>query len=273
MARRIRTIKPEILEDEKAAGLSSDAWRLWVSMWVMADDLGRLRAEPRRLTADIFWACPHQVSIEDCLEELATARLIQRYAVRGQSYVAIVNWSKHQRIDNASKNGNLPGPEEGESIPLAASRREPPRAAAGSGPGSGPGKDLEGKGPVAADEPPPLPFKPDEAIAALAASGRFTATKLNKGQAINAVRLIREYPNLSTWKLVGEWLAAGGESWRQHIDVRALSDMTAWVVHAVQWDGQGRHPVMKANGHSPPVRNLGYRAPIPPHKETKEVKL
>lgn len=44
---RIRTLKPEILEDARTAGLSDAAFRLFVAMIVLADDHGNLRADDR----------------------------------------------------------------------------------------------------------------------------------------------------------------------------------------------------------------------------------
>lgn len=102
MAGRIRTIKPEILEDERSAGLSSDAWRLWVSMWLLADDHGRLRGAPSWLRSQVFWACPGPVDVTSMLSELDTAGVIVRYEVSEQKYIEIPNWTKHQKIDRPS---------------------------------------------------------------------------------------------------------------------------------------------------------------------------
>lgn len=126
MAGRIRSIKPEIIEDERSAGLSSDAWRLWVCMWLIADDYGNLRGDSRRLAADVFWACPVPPSVPDLLEELSAGGLIEQYTVRGQHYVSICNWNKHQRVDNAGK-ARVPGPSESDE---SASRGDPPRNSA-----------------------------------------------------------------------------------------------------------------------------------------------
>lgn len=161
MARSIRTIKREILEDEKAAGLSSEAWRLWVSMWLLADDYGRLRANPGWLHSQTFWAAPLPVDCEELLKELADPKraLIIRYRVGGQEYAAISNWAKHQRLDSCGKS-NIPVPENADRLPevsnlddsrgeVAANRGEPRRplalateVGAGIGRGVGEGKDL-----------------------------------------------------------------------------------------------------------------------------------
>jgi biotin carboxyl carrier protein len=105
---------------------------------------------------------------------------------------------------------------------------------------------------IAAADAPPLPFKPAEAVQALASAscGRFTASKLSKGQAINCQRLIREAPALSTWTLAGEWLAAGGDGWKGQLDIRNLGDFSTWVAHAERWVANGRGPVNAKNGTS-----------------------
>ena len=54
MAGRIRTIKPELLEDEVASSLSDSAWRLFVSSWLLADDHGNFRAGRRYLAASVW---------------------------------------------------------------------------------------------------------------------------------------------------------------------------------------------------------------------------
>ena len=104
MAGRIRSIKPEILEDERSGSLSSDAWRLWVSMWLLADDHGRLRGAPEWLKAQVFWSPVHvRIKVPDLLDELASAGVILRYVVDGQRYVEIRTWAKHQKIDHPAK--------------------------------------------------------------------------------------------------------------------------------------------------------------------------
>ena len=112
MARRIRSIKPEILEDEEVAALSDGAWRLWVSLWTLADDEGRLRGSAEWILAQVFWSKKLARTVEDVeklLEELAGIRKIQRYVVNGQHYLKIVNWEIHQKIDHPTKS-KLPPP-------------------------------------------------------------------------------------------------------------------------------------------------------------------
>lgn len=101
MAGRIRSIKPEVLDDELAAGLSDAAWRLWVSSWVLADDYGNVRAGSKYLAANVWQDTSRDV--EAAVQELIDKGRWERYAVKGQRYVHIHAWDKHQRVDNAGK--------------------------------------------------------------------------------------------------------------------------------------------------------------------------
>jgi hypothetical protein len=114
----------------------------------------------------------------------------------------------------------------------------------------------------ATESRPPLPFSVNEAIGFIAKGGRFRASKANKGQSINAQRLIREYPDSAVWKLVGAWLGAGGEGWRQTVDVRALGDFPQWVEHAKAWNADGRKPIGKTSQR--PFALVEQARPKPP---------
>lgn len=103
MSGRIRTIKPELLEDEKTASLSHEAWRLFVSLLLVADDHGNFRATPRLLHAQIFWAREAREEVASLLGSLASVSLVSLYTAGGQEYGSILGWTKHQRVDKPSK--------------------------------------------------------------------------------------------------------------------------------------------------------------------------
>jgi len=105
MAGRIRSIKPEILDDEPAAALSDTAWRLWVSSWLLADDHGRFRAGARYLAANVWQDTGRTEAAEEAIGELARAKFIRLYVVEGQRYAEIkqAGWKRHQRIDHPGK--------------------------------------------------------------------------------------------------------------------------------------------------------------------------
>ncbi|WP_437948686.1 hypothetical protein WME98_50085 [Sorangium sp. So ce296] len=112
MAGRIRTIKPELLEDERTASLSHPAWRLFVSLLLLADDHGRFRANAAHLLGAAFWAAPADVAA--ALGEIETSGLVRIYKVRGQSYGLIKGWTKHQRVDRPGP-PRCPGPDEADA--------------------------------------------------------------------------------------------------------------------------------------------------------------
>lgn len=183
MSRRIRSIKPELLEDEKTAGLSDTAFRIFIGLITMADDFGTFRADARFVEKQVYWLAVPELGVATALLELERVGLVMTYAVRGQKYGQFRNWAKHQRVDNAGKRGGtLPGPElaDGLAVTRGDSRRDENlvrELAAGSGSGSGSGLDLEGRGSDAREireEPrsearlksvPPLPPDPPEAAA------------------------------------------------------------------------------------------------------------
>ena len=132
---RIRTIKPEILEDANTAGLSDSAFRLFVAMIVLADDHGNVRADDRWLGGQVWWArsaCGDSPRVAEILGELSDAQVSGLYECRSQHYASISGWQKHQRIDNAGK-PRVPLPSDGSPI-SAEILRESPRFAAGPRP-------------------------------------------------------------------------------------------------------------------------------------------
>lgn len=90
---RIRTIKPEIIEDERTAALSDQAFRLLVSCVTLADDHGCLRSGPGFLESRIYWATTSKRPISKAMAELEMAGLIQTYNVGGQSYAHVIGWT------------------------------------------------------------------------------------------------------------------------------------------------------------------------------------
>lgn len=90
------------------------------------------------------------------------------------------------------------------------------------------------------------PFGPAEAFGALASAsgGRFAAgdaSTWSAGQVIAARKLIRRHGDLETWRLVGEWLAAGGDRYRGTVGPSwATSALPDALARAQHWDAQGR---------------------------------
>lgn len=136
MTGRIRTLKPEWLDDELLAAASDEARVLSVALILMADDYGLGRAAPATLAAG---AWRYQLEHEDgahaaevlarasrALRELHAIRFVELYEVDRQRYFAIRNWAKHQKVDRPSK-PRIPPPPPPDSSKNLHPREETPR--------------------------------------------------------------------------------------------------------------------------------------------------
>lgn len=122
---RIRTIKPEFPEDETLGAVSRDARLLFILLWTRCDDHGRFRAAPALLRSTLY---PYDEdlapqNVAGWIAELNDAGRVLLYEVDGQAYGQVVNWGKHQRVDNAGK-AMYPAPPE--PPPSSAVRRGSP---------------------------------------------------------------------------------------------------------------------------------------------------
>jgi len=101
---RIRTVKPEWLDDEKLSAAGSDARVMSIALILMADDYGNGRANDMVVAGHVF--ALDRDPVKKSREALATLEKVgfaRRYVVRGQTYYHIQNWHRHQRVDNPSK--------------------------------------------------------------------------------------------------------------------------------------------------------------------------
>jgi hypothetical protein len=136
---RIRTIKPETTESESMGRVSRDARLVFILMWTVADDTGRLRGSSRLLASEL---CPYDDDAQACMEnwlvELEREHCIERYSVEGNTYIQVCNWFKHQKIDHPTPS-KLPPPDGAPSRDLASNSRDAPNSSPGIGSGSGSG--------------------------------------------------------------------------------------------------------------------------------------
>lgn len=99
---RIRTIKPELWQDEKLAALDPLTRLVFVGLISMADDAGRLVDNVKSIDGFIFPET--EDTAKDALGILARLARILRYeASSGQRVIQIVNWQRHQRVDHPNK--------------------------------------------------------------------------------------------------------------------------------------------------------------------------
>lgn len=107
MSGRIRSIKPEWLEDERLALTSPEARVLSVALLLLADDHGNGRMVPQIEASRIFPASPGIFA--KALDDLRSTLFVDLYRLNGQTYFTIRNWTKHQRVDKPGK-PRVPGP-------------------------------------------------------------------------------------------------------------------------------------------------------------------
>jgi hypothetical protein len=101
---RIRTIKPEFPHSESMGAVSRDARLLFILLWTLADDEGRLRGNSRMLASLLYpYDDDAPKQIEKWLNELDAQDCIVRYQIDGATYLEIRNWLMHQKIDKPSK--------------------------------------------------------------------------------------------------------------------------------------------------------------------------
>lgn len=102
---RIRSMKPDLLAEQRFASLSDGAVRLFFGLVSLADDRGNCPAAPRYLRGQIFWARQRSpIAICHLLRELSSAGLIDLYEIDGEKFAAVVGWLEkdtptYQRID------------------------------------------------------------------------------------------------------------------------------------------------------------------------------
>jgi hypothetical protein len=95
---RIRSVKPEFFSSEPVGNCSPTSRLLFVALWCMADDEGRMAENPKVIRAFAF-PLDDQISstdVEGWLEELHAAQLVVRYEVDGRKYLCVKNFKEHQ---------------------------------------------------------------------------------------------------------------------------------------------------------------------------------
>jgi hypothetical protein len=110
---RIRTVKPEWLEDELLAAASDEARVLSVGLILLADDYGNGRASIATIAAEVWRYALERDDGANAPEVLAKASrafrellaigFIGTWTEAGQRYFTIRNWARHQRVDKPGK--------------------------------------------------------------------------------------------------------------------------------------------------------------------------
>lgn len=129
---RIRSIKPGLFRSRSVKLLNSDQKLVWIGLWPVADDEGRLLDETGILVGDLWALSMSEAKLDRIIDQLDALGRVIRYEVAGQRYIQVTNFLEHQRIDKPTPS----------VIPPA-----PLRDGSGIAPGGLPeGSRLEGKG-------------------------------------------------------------------------------------------------------------------------------
>lgn len=145
MGARIRSIKPELWQDEQLGQLPIHAQLLFIGLISHADDEGRLRGNPLLIGAQVFPYRP-EIDVEDGLRHLERAGRIVRYSVDGQAFIWVCRFTEHQKIDKPKPSALPPPPEPGAARLVADASPTHPRHVADESPQEGSGREGNGSG-------------------------------------------------------------------------------------------------------------------------------
>lgn len=98
---RIRTIKPNHVNDKELAKVSLQAHLFWVLSWCFSDDEGVLENDPLLLKSQLF---PRRTDIrmeqvQTWIDQLVKARFMIPFTHQGESYLLHRTFKVHQKID------------------------------------------------------------------------------------------------------------------------------------------------------------------------------
>lgn len=100
MAQQRRVVYAKLLGSHQLNSLPVEARYLYVGMVVLADDDGRLNADPRYLKGQIFSYDDHIDAkyVQALLNDLHRTQLVELYTVDGVTYAQHPKWSEYQKI-------------------------------------------------------------------------------------------------------------------------------------------------------------------------------
>lgn len=106
---RIRTIHPRFPRSASMCRVTRDARLLFIQLWLVADDAGRLPLNLAILAEELY-PSDHDAlaSLPSWLDQLEREGCVEHYSIEGRDYLRIVKWRKHQTIDRPTPS-TLPG--------------------------------------------------------------------------------------------------------------------------------------------------------------------
>jgi hypothetical protein len=106
---RSRNIKPGFFTNEELAECSPWARLCFAGLWTLADREGRLEDRPKRIKGQLFSF--DSIEVEPLLAELMSHGFILRYAAEDQSFIQILEFSKHQNPHHKESKSVIPSPQ------------------------------------------------------------------------------------------------------------------------------------------------------------------
>ena len=113
---RVRSIKPQLLEDEKLGSVPPLARYLAIALILMADDRGNMRGSAGFVRGRAFaYDDVAMPDVQTWLEQLDAVGYAKLYYVNGEQFIHLVNWERHQKIGNPARYYPVPGLDEADT--------------------------------------------------------------------------------------------------------------------------------------------------------------
>lgn len=110
---RTRSIKPGFFDNEILGDLPALTRLLFIGLWCIADREGRLEDRPKRIKKALLGYDDVSTSdVSEMLQELHNGGFVVRYAIQGEDFIQIVNFTKHQNPHVKEKGSEIPPPPE-----------------------------------------------------------------------------------------------------------------------------------------------------------------
>lgn len=110
-----RIIKESICSSDQIDQLSWIEEVLFYRLMVNADDFGRFDGRVKMIRSKLFPLKDiREATIEEALRKLSSVELVELYTVRGQPFIRLTGWDRHQTIRN--QKSKYPGPEEADNV-------------------------------------------------------------------------------------------------------------------------------------------------------------
>jgi hypothetical protein len=212
MAGRIRSIKPEWIEDERFNACSDAAIRLAHVFYALVDDDGRCKITVRALGLAGWKFCDRVTDktahAQSAVNELVASRWLISYVVGGEQHWCIRNFGKHQVINKRKPSRFEPPPEFSGSDTVAVPYEDgtPPDEHGrvgvdldqGSGSGSGSGMDMDPRASVP-EVAPPKRMHPAQRFDALAHGPVQSKTLVTRDEVSDLFSELHEAAGKGSW--------------------------------------------------------------------------